>query len=166
MKTKNAGTVYLAPGAGETVRMPGEISVTRKVASDRTGGAYSLFEVEVAPGGGEGPHVQHREDECIWVLEGRFEYLGEHGGREIGPGALLYVPRGDLHAYTNVGEAPGRLLMLHTPGEPRERYFGEAGEEVIKIGSLPDRDRLARVAAGYGIEMCERNGHNDEERNV
>lgn len=166
MKTKNAGTVYLGPAEGEVVALPGGISVTRKVASGRTGGAYSLFEVEVAPGGGEGPHVQHREDECIWVLEGRFEYLGEHGGREVGPGSLLYVPRGNLHAYENVGTAPGRLLMLHTPGEPRERFLDEAVGESASDGSLPDLVRLTRVAAGYGIEMCERNEHDEEERNV
>lgn len=164
MKTNNAGTFYLGPGEGEAVRMPGEVSVTRKVASGRTGGAYSVFEIEVAPGGGEGPHVQHREDECIWVLEGRFEYLGEHGGREIGPGALVYVPRGELHAYTNVGAAPGRLLMLHTPGGPRERFFDEAGEVSADGGTLPDVARLPTIAADYGIEMCERN-EQSEERN-
>jgi mannose-6-phosphate isomerase-like protein (cupin superfamily) len=164
MKTRNAGTFYLAPGEGEAVRMPGEVWVTRKVGSERTGGAYSLFEVEVAPGGGEGPHVQHREDECIRVLEGRFEYLGEHGRREVGPGSLLYVPRGNFHAYTNVGPTPGRLLVLHTPGEARERFIEEASEEGAKDGPLPERDLLARVAAGYGIEMCERNGQSDDER--
>jgi mannose-6-phosphate isomerase-like protein (cupin superfamily) len=51
------------------------------VAAERTGWAYSLFEVEVGTGGGEAPHVQHREDEWLYVLEGRFDFLVE--GRRV-----------------------------------------------------------------------------------
>jgi mannose-6-phosphate isomerase-like protein (cupin superfamily) len=44
--------------------------LTYKVPSQRTGGAYSLFEVATHPGAGPPPHVQHREDESFYVLEG------------------------------------------------------------------------------------------------
>jgi quercetin dioxygenase-like cupin family protein len=51
----------------------------RKVPSRRTGGAYSLFEVATPPGSGP-PHVQHREAEAFYVLEGEFEFLN---GEEV-----------------------------------------------------------------------------------
>ena len=165
METKNAGTVRVGVGEGRALRMPGSVSVTRKVGSGRTGGAYSLFEVEVAPGGGEAPHVQHREDECIRVIEGRFEYLGEDGRFEIGAGDLVYVPRGDLHAYTNVGATTGRLLVLHTPGGGHERFLDEVGDEAASESIMPDPERLAGVAAGYGIEICKTNEQSNRERN-
>ena len=165
METKNPGTVRVVSGSGRVLRMPGAVSMTRKVGSGRTGGAYSLFEVEVAPGGGEAPHVQHREDECIRVIEGRFEYLGEDGRFEIGAGDLVYVPRGDLHAYTNVGATTGRLLVLHTPGGPHERFFDEAGDETASGSALPNLERLAGIAAGYGIEICRTHEQSDRERN-
>lgn len=98
---------HVGPGEGRAVRTPWAELVTRKVAGERTGGAYSLFEVAVAPGGGPPPHVQHREDECLYVLEGRFEFLTEGGPIEAGPGSLVYFPKGELHAYKNVG-ASGR----------------------------------------------------------
>jgi quercetin dioxygenase-like cupin family protein len=42
-----------------------------------TGGAYSLFEVTTQPGGRVLAHVQHREDESFYVLEGEYEFLVE-----------------------------------------------------------------------------------------
>ncbi len=69
--------VHVGPGEGQAVHMAGLLLLTCKVSGAQTGGAYSLFEVAVVPGGGEGPHVQHREDECFYVLEGRFEFVIE-----------------------------------------------------------------------------------------
>jgi quercetin dioxygenase-like cupin family protein len=53
--------------------------LTYKIASQRTGGAYSLFEVTTQPGAGPPPHVQHREDESFYVLEGEFEFSYRSG---------------------------------------------------------------------------------------
>ena len=55
---------HVAPGEGsKSLRVFGEL-VTYKITSDRTGGAYSLFEVVTEPGGGQPAHVQHREEEA------------------------------------------------------------------------------------------------------
>jgi quercetin dioxygenase-like cupin family protein len=91
------------PGEGSRSRwVLGEL-VTHKIPSHQTGGAYSLFEVTTQPGAGSPPHVQHREDESLYVLEGDFEFL-LHGNTLIaGAGSLLYVPKGTLHAHRNVG---------------------------------------------------------------
>jgi mannose-6-phosphate isomerase-like protein (cupin superfamily) len=51
--------------------------VTYNVTGDRTGGAYSLFEVASQLGAGPPHHVQHREDEAFYVLEGNCEFLVE-----------------------------------------------------------------------------------------
>ena len=149
MERTNGKAVHLKPGHGDgcgPLRAFGGL-VTPKVSGSRTGGAYSLLEVEVGPGGGEGPHVQHREDECFYVLEGAFEFVVEDERIEAGPGSLVYVPRGALHAHRNAGEGPGRMLVIHTPGGPHERFLEEAGEVATDAG------RLARVAAEHGIEV-------------
>jgi mannose-6-phosphate isomerase-like protein (cupin superfamily) len=114
-KDPSESAVHVEPAEGLTVRMPVAQRITRKVSSERTGGAFSLFEVEVEPGGGPQPHVQHREDECFYVLEGRFEFLIEGARIEAGVGSLIYVPRGHLHAFNNAGETTGRLLASQTP---------------------------------------------------
>ena len=82
---------YFAPGEGSrSLWVFGELVVC-KTKSEQTGGAYSLFEVVTQPGSGPPPHVQHREDEAFYVLEGEYEFLiGKETKRE-GPGSLFYV---------------------------------------------------------------------------
>jgi mannose-6-phosphate isomerase-like protein (cupin superfamily) len=150
---------HFAPGeSSRSIWVFGEL-VMCKTKSERTGGAYSLFEVVTQPGGGPPPHVQHREDESFYVLEGEYEFLVEGRTLRAGAGSLLYVPRGNLHAHRNVGEGVGKMLVSQTPGGLHERFWEEIGEEG-RDGSTrrvaedsPGKERIARIAAEYGIEM-------------
>ena len=147
-------------GAGRSemrAAMPENRVVTTRVAAERTGWAYSLFEVEVGAGGGEGPHVQHREDEYLYVLEGRFDFAVEGAATQAGPGAHLYVPKGVLHAYENVGEGVGRLLAVHTPGGPQEAFLAAAGGPPEGLAGRPGRGHrgFALLAAEHGVEIYE-----------
>ena len=157
--SSTGGVVRVGPAEGRSSRMPGARLVTLKVSGDRTGGAFSLFEVAVGPGGGEGPHVQHREDECFYVLEGRFGFIVEDEEIEGGPGSLVYVPKGNLHAFKNTGQTTGRLLVGQTPGGAYERFVGEVGESATGETTTPAKDdppeagRLAAAGAQYGVEI-------------
>ncbi|CAN5258151.1 hypothetical protein BH24ACT19_BH24ACT19_03400 [soil metagenome] len=161
MEAESPKTVHLGPGEGRAVWMTGEEElVTRKVSAEQTGGAYSLFEVEVGPGSGQAPHIQHREDECLYVLDGEFEFLDDDGGVERGgPGSVLYVPKGNLHRYGNMGETAGRLLLIHTPGGSHERFLEEAGEPATNGGASPvseeplEAERIAAIGVEYGMEI-------------
>jgi quercetin dioxygenase-like cupin family protein len=135
--------------------------LTYKISSQRTGGAYALFEVAAHPGAGPPPHVQHREDESFYVLEGQIEFSSGEEVLRVGAGSLLYVPKGILHAHKNVGEGVGRMLLIQTPGGLYERFFEEAGEEApgnVVMPSLeegsPEAARIAEIAARYGIEIA------------
>jgi quercetin dioxygenase-like cupin family protein len=90
--------------------------VVYKTRSEQTGGAYSLFEIASPPGGGPPPHIQHREAESFYLLEGKYEFLVEDRSFGMDAGSLIYIPRGTLHAHKNVGEGTGRLLLSQTPG--------------------------------------------------
>jgi mannose-6-phosphate isomerase-like protein (cupin superfamily) len=157
METMDLGADRVGPAEERSVRMPGGRLVTTRVAAERTGWAYSLFEVEVGMGGGEAPHIQHRGDEYIYVIEGRFDFLVEGVASEAGPGTHLYVPRGALHAYENAGEGTGRLLVVHTPGGSQESFLAAAGEPVVGPVDHPAHSHrgFALLAAEHGIEICE-----------
>jgi quercetin dioxygenase-like cupin family protein len=151
---------HVAPGEGiRSLWVLGE-HVTYKVPSERTSGAYALFEVATQPGGGPPPHVQHREDEAFYVLEGEFEFsIGEDVLR-AGTGSLIYVPKGTLHAHKNVGEGVGRILLTQTPGGLFERFFEGVGKPVNgNSGPLVVEDQsdvvsnIVALAAKYGIEI-------------
>jgi quercetin dioxygenase-like cupin family protein len=153
------GVTHVPPGEGRSLWVLGEL-VTYKTTSDQTGGAYSLFEVTTQPGNGVPPHVQHREDESFYVLEGEYEFLDDAGGTtRAGAGSLIYVPRGNLHAHKNVGTTTGRLLVSQTPGGLHESFFEEVGEPTMD-GSKPlvsegpqDMKRIIAIAVKYGIEI-------------
>ncbi len=158
---------HIPPGEGRrSLWVLGEL-LTYKIASQNTGGAYSLFEVATQPGGGPPPHVQHREDESFYVLEGQFELLSGKETLRLGAGSLLYVPKGTLHSHKNVGEGVGRMLLTQTPGGLYERFFEEVGEETtgnvvttsLEEGS-PETARITAIAARYGIEVVLPRGRN------
>ncbi len=157
--SSTSSTVRVGPGEGWAVRLAGLQLLTRKVSSEQTGGAYSLFEVAVASGGGSQPHIQHREDECFYVLEGRFGFVVEGEAIEAGPGSLVYVPKGNLHAFENVGATTGRMLISQTPGGLHERFVEEVGEPEIDETTPPkteerqNLERFATVGARYGVEI-------------
>ena len=150
---------HVRPAEGRrSLRVFGEL-VTCKVTSDQTGGAYSLFEVTTQPGEGPPPHVHHREDETLYVLEGEYEFLSGEGNLRVGAGSLLCVPRGTLHAHRNVGEGVGRMLVIQTPGGLYERFFEEVGKAVDGESGPPvfedqaDTGKVAEIASEYGIEI-------------
>jgi quercetin dioxygenase-like cupin family protein len=151
--------VVIAPEAGETRRVLGEL-VTVKVLADQTGGAYSLLEVRTDPGAGAAPHRQLYEDEAWFVLEGT--YVLTVGGERtaLGPGGYAFVPRGTVHAHRNGGGAPARLLVLMSPGGIQERFVAEVGEPVGAPARARDVDLVRAAAAGekYGLEFLPETG--------
>jgi quercetin dioxygenase-like cupin family protein len=152
---------HVAPGEGTRSQWVLGDLVTNKVPSHKTGGAYSLFEATTPPGAGPPPHVHHREDEALYILEGEYEFLVD--GRTLGAqiGSLIYVPKGALHAHKNVGEGVGRMLLTQTPGGLYELFFQKVGIGPVDGddgGSLLSEDRLDMasitvIAAEYGIEI-------------
>lgn len=162
------GAFHTRPGEGWAVWMPVGRLLTRKISAEQTGGAYSLFEDTVPPQQGEPPHIHHREDEGVYVVEGEFEFSLDGAPVSAGPGSLVYVPRGSLHAFKNVGTGGGRLLLSHTPGGLHERFFEEVGEVVTdrttSPADPPDTRDLAAVAARYGTEFAPRTRGEEEGR--
>jgi mannose-6-phosphate isomerase-like protein (cupin superfamily) len=149
---------HVPPGEGRSLWVLGEL-VTCKTTSEQTGGAYSLFEVTTQPGGRVLPHVQHREDEAFYVLEGEYEFLIEGHTIRVSASYLLYVPKGTLHTHKNVGERVGRMLISQTPGGLYEHFFEAVGKPVYGDGrplvfeDHPNMRRIVEVAAEYGIEI-------------
>ena len=155
------GAAQVPPGGGAaSLWVLGEL-LTRMVPSQRTGGAYSLFEVVTQPGAGPPPHVQHREDEAFYVLEGEYEFLVDGNTLRAGSGSLVYVPKGALHAHRNVGEVPGRMLTTHTPGDLYELFFENAGRpaDADDVGppafeERPEEEKwIVEAASEFGIEI-------------
>jgi mannose-6-phosphate isomerase-like protein (cupin superfamily) len=153
-------TAHVTPGEGTiSLWVLGEL-VTCKVPSQQTSGAYSLFEITTQPGARPPPHIQHREDESFYVLEGEYEFLIGGETLRVGAGSLLYVSKGTLHTHKNVGEGVGRMLVTQTPGGLYEHFFDQVGKKGVDgevrrpiFEDHADMRRIVEVAAEHGIEL-------------
>ncbi|MEV3858814.1 cupin domain-containing protein [Streptomyces sp. NPDC050095] len=96
---------------------------------ESTGGEFGLFKAELgARSAGAKPHFHKAMSESFYILSGELElYDGDKWvtGRE---GDFLYVPVGGLHGFRNVTDEPMSMLMLFSPGGPREEYFERVAE--------------------------------------
>lgn len=150
---------HVAPGEGSKTRWVFGELVVCKITSHQTGGAYSLFEVTTQPGAGPPPHVQHREDEASYVLEGEYEFLIEGHTIIAETGSLIYVPKGNLHFHENVSDRPGKILVSQTPGGLYERFLERVGEPAPGKPHPPGTEGwadvvgIAAIAAEHGIEI-------------
>jgi quercetin dioxygenase-like cupin family protein len=121
----------------------------RMMATGATnGGAYILAEYSTGPGVGAPPHRHRNEDEAFYVLDGRYLLQVEDERYEIGPGDFAFFPRGTMHAFKSIAEAPSRVLVLLTPAGS-ERFYREVGQ----LPDPPPIDRLMAIAAKYEIEV-------------
>ena len=158
MTTIDLETVLAGALAGRAKRVFGEV-VTCKVTSEQTSGAFTLFEAVVRPGRSAPPHIHHREDECFYILEGTFEFSVEGRSHRAEAGSLLYIAKGTLQFYENIGSGTGRMLVWQTPGGLSEHFCEEVGEEprsdetLTAEGSQLAVERTAKIAARYGIEF-------------
>lgn len=143
---------HLRHGEGSQRRVITDLVTIRATGAD-TGGAYSLFEVETPSGGGYPPHTQRYEDEAFYVLDGAYVLLLGEDQVELEPGGYAFVPRGTMHAYTNVGPASSRMLVLITPGGIHEQFIEDAGDAGDRPQWQPDMAKVLAVAPKYGIDF-------------
>lgn len=119
------------------------------VASEETGGAFSAWIEEVAPGSGPPLHVHTRESEVFTVLEGSLLFQLEEEQLTAHAGETVVIPRGARHTFHNAGDAPARALIALTPGGG-EQFFRDVDAEGL---GPADMARIEQIAAEYGLQF-------------
>jgi mannose-6-phosphate isomerase-like protein (cupin superfamily) len=89
-----------------------------------TDGQFGLYRWDMGPrAGGPGPHFHKTITESFFVLSGTVLLHNGERETEATAGDFLYVPQGGLHGFANRSDEPASILLLFTPGAPREPYF-------------------------------------------
>jgi mannose-6-phosphate isomerase-like protein (cupin superfamily) len=103
-----------------------------------TDGDFGLYRVDMGPGaGGPATHFHRTMSESFFVLSGTLHLFDGERWIDGTAGDYLYVPPGGLHAFGNESGEPVSMLMLFTPGAPREAYF----EGVTELAGMSDEER-------------------------
>lgn len=143
-----------ADGEGQWIDWRGA-PVRLLATGEDTAGAVTVEVSYVDIGDGPPPHLQTREDEGFYVLQGKLECNVGNEIVHLGPGDFLNISSGTAHAFTNVGVDEARLVTINAP----------AGFDAfqLEIGKLVDgpfdsydpeqgvMDELLDAASRYGI---------------
>jgi mannose-6-phosphate isomerase-like protein (cupin superfamily) len=92
--------------------------------SSATHGALSSHRVALGPGAaGAVPHRHDTSSELFFILDGRLDVLAGDDIVVAGPGDLLVVPPGRVHAFGVHRDSAAEALIIITPGVERFDYF-------------------------------------------
>jgi len=108
------------PDLGST---PGN-TVDYLARGDATAGGFGLYRWHFGPHvSGPDPHFHRTISESFYILSGEVHI---HDGRDWKPftsGDFVHVPPGGVHGFKNNSGEVASMLLLFTPGAPREEYF-------------------------------------------
>jgi mannose-6-phosphate isomerase-like protein (cupin superfamily) len=144
---------HFKPGEGRNYTL-GRITLTFKTAD--TGGAYSLCEAVEPPGAGAGLHRHPTYDETHIIVEGRYECRLGDETLTLGPGEMMFAPRGAPHSIKSIGPETGRELIASSPGGIFEAFIAEVTAAMAAAASGgAAADFSSGIAGKYGIEFLE-----------
>jgi quercetin dioxygenase-like cupin family protein len=123
-----------------------------KVSGKDTGGDLCIYDTLRKTKGGPALHRHFYQDEWFYVLRGKF--IVEVGGARFSllPGDSALAPRMISHAFANVGEAEGQLLIAFQPAGSMEDFF----RQMAKYGAdIPKNQEVAlkQLWEQHGMEV-------------
>ncbi len=123
-----------------------------KARAEETGGAFLLFEDQMAGGKMTPLHSHPDSDETMYILDGEILMHMDGAEHRIGAGGLAVAPRGVPHAFMVVSGS-ARMLCLHTPG-CCEAFYRDASTPL----SGDDPAQTGPVDFGKVQESARKNG--------
>jgi len=88
-----------------------------------------------------------REHETVYVLEGDLRFKLDDELRATPAGSFVFIPRGVAHSFQNVGEEPGRMVVMFSPAG-MEGFF----DRLSQLTAF-DWDEFRRAAAEVGTDV-------------
>ncbi|WP_312880352.1 cupin domain-containing protein [Actinokineospora xionganensis] len=118
-----------------------------------TGGRLAVVEQILPPGAlGAAPHVHHGHEEDFIVTAGAITFDTATEARVVAAGGVVSVPRGAAHGFGNDSAETARCIVTFTPAG-YEDYF-RLIDELVRAGTSPDADTLARLRARFATESA------------
>lgn len=123
--------------------------------SEQTGGQFFASRSTVRPADAPPLHRHTREDE-IWIInEGRFRFwvggetLESCETKDVGPGSIIYGPRGVPHTFQVLDET-GDVTIFWSPGASQSYFLNVEASDKREDFEHPER------LAAIGVEVLDR----------
>jgi quercetin dioxygenase-like cupin family protein len=131
----------------------GQIAVRFRLEGQESGGSVAVFEFDV-PAAARVPaaHSHDAYDETIYGLEGVLTWTVDGEQTDVGPGEVLFIPRGVVHRFDNDHGVDAKLLAIVSPGILGPEYFREMAAVVeAATEGPPDPVALTEVMRRHGL---------------
>jgi quercetin dioxygenase-like cupin family protein len=137
--------------AGNAVIHAGQIEIRFLLQAAQTAGSLTMFEFFV-PAQARVPvaHSHETFDETVFGLSGVLTWMLDDRQVRVGPGDVLFIPRGHVHQFVNLDAQDARQLSAITPGLLGPEYFQEIAE-VVNAGGPPNVERIMEVMRRHGL---------------
>jgi mannose-6-phosphate isomerase-like protein (cupin superfamily) len=119
------------PAGQEPELMIGSGTAVRYLATGAsTHGQFGFYRWDARPHTpGPNAHFHKTMSESFFVLSGTLRLFNGERWIDATAGDFLYVPEGGVHAFHNESDSPASMLLLFSPGAPREAYFEALAEK-------------------------------------
>jgi len=142
----------MAASTHEKIRV-GDVAIRFLVEGGQSAGSVAVFEFDVpAAAQVAAAHSHDGYEETIYGLEGILGWTVGGVTTEVGPGEALFIPRGVVHRFENLGDADAAALAIVTPGVLGPDYFRDVAAVIdAAAGGPPDLAAMASVMRSHGL---------------
>lgn len=135
-------------GEGRKLNVIGD-KMTMKLTGEETNGQYVLIEQNNEPGVGIPLHVHENEDEVFRVIEGQLEVQVADVKAVLGPGDMVFCPRGIPHTWKVVGNKNAKVDLSFFPSGLENMF-----EELAQLPpGPPDMAVVSEITGRYGVRF-------------
>lgn len=132
--------------------------MTFLATTEDTAGRFALIEAVSRKGNAPPPHIHHREDETLYVLEGEITVAVGDRTIKAKPGTMVFLPRGVAHSFA-IESDELRMLILATPAG-LEGWFKQFSVPAPAMTLPPPAEtpyseiqKMLDAAPNYGLEF-------------
>jgi quercetin dioxygenase-like cupin family protein len=130
----------------------GQLTIRFLLEADATAGALTAFEFAVpSEARVMAAHRHDAYDETVYGVAGALIWTVDGEEVEIGPGEVLFIPRGAVHKFENRGDAEAVAYAVVTPGILGPDFFRQVAAVVDAAVGPPDLAAIGEVMRRHGL---------------
>ena len=126
--------------------------LTILASGEETGGRFAILELAIKHNLEPPAHTHTREDEMVYVLEGKITFTIGGSEQTASAGSFVFLPRGIKHSWC-VHDEQARVLMMFVPSG-LEQFFVQLSETLEGNNEMQPREAMTKMLAladEYGL---------------